>query len=377
MKALVYKGSGEIAWEECPRPQLREPTDVVVKITKTTLCGTDLAILKGGVPTAKPGRIIGHEATARIVEVGSAVFDFKVGDRVIVPCTTSCGRCPACKKGLFSSCERGGWILGNTIDGLQAEFACVPHADTSLHHIPDGMDEEAALMLADILPTGLEVGVQKAEVGLGDTVAVLGAGPVGLATIIAAKFYSPARIIAVDLDANRLATARRLGATHTIDNTDGKAREKILELTGCKGVDVVIEVIGHPATFELAQQIIGPGGRMANIGIFSKSAPLQNHLLWTRNITLRMGVVNTNTVPALLKLISAGQLDPTVLITHRYRLDEILTAYDVFRNAAREQAVKIVLSADDEAPVGAATEDDRILQTVVGKVLAALRESAG
>jgi alcohol dehydrogenase len=376
MKALVYKGPGEIAWEDRPMPTLREPTDVIVKISKTTLCGTDLAILKGGVPTCTPGRIIGHEATATIVETGAAVFDFKVGDRVIVPCTTSCGRCVACRKGIFSSCERGGWLIGNTVDGLQAEYACVPLADSSLHRIPEGMDEEAALMLADIVPTGLEVGVQKAEVALGDTVAVIGAGPIGLSTILAAQFYSPARIISIDLDANRLATARKLGATITIDNSDGKARDRVMELTQGQGVDVVIEAIGNPATFELAQQIIGPGGRMANIGIFSKSAPIHNHILWTKNITLRMGVVNTNTVPALIKMMEAGRLDPTGLISHRMPLSEILKAYDIFRNAGREHAIKIVLSADDAPAAPAGDDEQRLMQVVVGRVLAALQENA-
>ncbi len=373
VKALVYHGPGEIRWEDRPMPTLRDPSDVIVKISKTTLCGTDLAILKGGVSSAKPGRIIGHEATARIVEIGSGVTDFAVGDHVIVPCTTACGRCPACRKGLFSSCDRGGWLLGNTIDGLQAEFACVPCADSSLHKIPVGMDEEAALMLADIIPTGLEVGVQKAEVALGDTVVVIGAGPVGLATIIAAQFYAPSQIIAIDLDPHRLETARRLGATTVIDNSDGSARDRVMALTHGRGADVVIEVIGNPATFALAQQIIGAGGRMSNIGIFTKSAEIQNHLLWTRNITLRMGVVNANTVPALLRMIEAGRLDPTGLISHRFRLDEILHAYDLFRNAAREQAIKIVLSADDSAPLQT-NDEDRMVQFVVGRVMAALRE---
>lgn len=354
-------------------PVLREPTDVLVKISKTTLCGTDLAILKGGIRTVQPGRIIGHEATARIVEVGSGVTDFRVGDHVIVPCTTSCGRCPACRKGLFSSCDRGGWLIGNTIDGVQAEFACIPCADTSLHRIPAGMDEEAALMLADIIPTGLEVGVQKAEVSLGDTVAVLGAGPVGLATIIAAQFYGPSEIIAIDLDANRLEAAKRLGATTVIDNSDGGALAKVMAMTGGRGVDVVIEVVGSPATFDLAQRIIGAGGRMANIGIFSKSVEMHNDILWLRNITLRMGVVNANTVPVLLKMIQAGKLDPRGLISHRFPLGEIEHAYELFKNAAREQAMKIVLSADDSAPPTEAI-DEQVVQYVVGRIMSVLRE---
>lgn len=375
MKALVYKGPGEIAWEERPRPQLVEASDVIVEISKTTLCGTDLAILKGGVSTCAPGRILGHEATARIVEVGPAVSDFRIGDHVIVPCTTSCGRCPACRKGLFSSCDRGGWQIGNTRDGVQAEFACIPCADSSLHKIPEGMDEEAALMLADILPTGLEVGVQKAEVGLGDVVVVIGAGPVGLATIVASQFYGPSQIVAIDRDPHRLEAAKRLGATVAIDNTDGKAFDHVMALTGGRGADVVIEAIGSSPTFQLAQQIIGAGGRMANVGIFSKSVEIHNHVLWTRNISLKMGVVNTNTIPVLLKMIEAGRLDPRGLISHRFRLDEIVHAYDLFKNAAREKAIKIVLDAGKSAP-STVDEEQKAIQFIVGRVLATLKGEA-
>lgn len=367
MKALVYHGPGEIAWEERPLPATQEPTDVVVRVSKTTLCGTDLAILKGGVASVAPGRVLGHEATGFVCAVGPAVTDLKVGDHVIVPCTTSCGRCPACRKGIFSSCARGGWILGNTIDGVQAEYARIPLADSSLHKIPPGMNEEAALMLADILPTGLEVGVQKGEVGLGDTVAVIGAGPVGLATIMAAQFFAPARVIAVDIDPNRLELARSLGATHTVDNSAGDACEQIMAITGGEGVDVAIEVIGSPATCELAQAIIGPGGRMANIGIYSKSVELHKHVLWTRNVTIRMGVVNTSSIPALLKMIHAGKLDPCRLISHRFPLEQIVEAYELFKHAADERAVKIVLS-NGEAP--AAAVDEGRVRAIVAAVLA-------
>ncbi|HMQ35869.1 MAG TPA: alcohol dehydrogenase catalytic domain-containing protein, partial [Chloroflexaceae bacterium] len=242
MKALVYHGPGQIAWEERPLPAIQDPGDVIVRVSATTICGTDLAILKGGVPSVTPGRILGHEATGEIVAVGPAVSDLRVGDRVIVPCTSSCGRCPACRKGLYSSCARGGWQLGNTIDGVQAEYARVPLADSSLHRIPPGVDEEAALMLADIIPTGLEVGVQKGEVGLGDTVAVIGAGPVGLATIMAAQFFAPARVIAVDIDEHRLELARGLGATHAGNNMAGDAHAQIMAITAGAGADVAIEV---------------------------------------------------------------------------------------------------------------------------------------
>jgi alcohol dehydrogenase len=369
MKALVYHAPGQIAWEERPHPVIQNPSDVIVQISKTTICGTDLAILKGGVPTVSPGRIIGHEATGYITAVGPAVTDFQVGAHVIVPCTSLCGRCHACRKGLFSSCVRGGWQLGNTIDGVQAEYARVPMADSSLHRIPPGMNEDAALMLADIIPTGLEVGVQKGEVSLGDTVAVIGAGPVGLATVLAAQFFAPAEIIVVDIDDHRLDLARRLGATATVNNQANDAYEQIMALTAGQGVDVAIEVIGNAATCELAQAIIGPGGRMANVGIYSKSVELHKELLWTRNITIRMGVVNTSSIPVLLKMISAGKLDPTPLISHHFRLDEIVHAYEIFKHAAQEHAVKIVLSNPQVASSEPTFDEARIRQ-IVTQVLA-------
>ncbi|NJN99684.1 MAG: zinc-binding dehydrogenase [Anaerolineales bacterium] len=312
-----------------------------------------------------------HRATkppADITAAGSGVTDFKVGDHVLIPCTSSCGRCVPCRKGLFSSCERGGWIIGNTIDGVQAEYARIPLADSSLHHLPAGVNEEAALMLADIIPTGLEVGVQKGEVSLGDTVAIIGAGPVGLATVMAAQFYSPAEIIVVDLDENRLEIARKLGATITINNHDNQAYEKIMKLTAGRGVNVAIDVVGQPATCALTQQIIGPGGRIADIGIFSKGVEVNKQELWTRNITIRMGVVNTNTIPALMKMIKAGKLDPTQLISHHFHLDEIMTAYNIFKNAAQERAIKIVLSSD----AAAVPENEQVIRQLVAQVLAKL-----
>ncbi len=372
MKALVYQGAGKIALEDKPHPVIKQPTDAIIKVSKTTICGTDLAILKGGVPTCHPGRIIGHEATGFIAEVGPAVTDLKVGDHVIIPCTSSCGRCPSCRKGIFSSCAHGGWLIGNMIDGVQAEYARIPLADSSLHRIPHGMDEEAALMLADIIPTGLEVGAQKAKITLGDTVVVIGAGPVGLAAIIAAQFYSPAHIIAVDLDDNRLNKARSLGASITLNNNKENVKERIMALTDGKGVDAVIEAVGSSATFQLAQEIIGPGGRIANVGIFSKSAEIHNNWLWTRNISLHMGVVNTNSVPALIKMIQAGKLDPTSLISHHFKFENIVEAYDLFRNAAEEQAIKIVLDVGGGAAPSIALSEEQLISQIVRQVMAAL-----
>lgn len=368
MQALVYHGPNAIRWQDKPMPVLQEPTDVVVQVSKTTVCGTDLTILKGGVATVSPGRVLGHEATGVVTAVGAAVAQFREGDSVLIPCTTSCGRCPACRRGLLSSCERGGWLLGNTIDGVQAEYARIPLADSSLHHLPAWIDEEAALMLADIIPTGLEVGVQKGEVSLGDTVVIIGAGPVGLATLLVTQFYGPADIIVVDLDEHRLALARRLGATAVIDNRDGSAEAQIMALTGGQGVDVVIEVVGHPSTCALAQAIVGSGGRIANVGVHSRSVELHNEILWTRNITIRMGVVNTNTIPVLLKMIKSGKLDPTALVTHRLPLSQIEAAYDIFQRAAEEQAVKIVLS-NQAAPALPAADDATLIRQIVAQVL--------
>ncbi len=371
VKALVYHGPDDIRWEDKPLPAIQEPTDVVVKVNKTTVCGTDLTILKGGVSTVSAGRVLGHEATGVISAVGAAVTEFQVGDRVLIPCTTSCGRCPACRRHLLSSCEQGGWLLGNIIDGVQAEYARIPLAGSSLHHLPTWIDEEAALMLADIIPTGLEVGVQKGEVGLGDTVVIIGAGPVGLATLLVTQFYAPADIMVVDLDDYRLGMARKLGATVVINNSDGRAGEKIMALTNGQGADVVIEVVGHPSTCALAQAVIGSGGRIANVGVHSRSVELHNELLWTRNITIRMGVVNTNTIPVLLKMIKAGKMDPAVLVTHRLPLSQSLTAYDIFKRAAEERAIKIVLSNEAAAPPEPAG-NAALIRQIVAQVLAEL-----
>lgn len=368
MKALVYHGPGQKAWQEKAKPVIQQPTDAVVRVTKTTLCGTDLAILRGGVATCQPGTILGHEGVGVVEAVGSSVSGFKPGDAVIISCITSCGRCDYCHRGLYSNCTDGGWQLGNTIDGTQAEYVRVPHADNSLHLIPPDFDHEAALMLSDIIPTGLEVGVMNGEVKFGDTVAILGAGPVGLAALLTAQFYAPGEIIVIDLDEHRLQKARALGATITINNSDGQAAEKVLALTNGRGVDVAIEVVGSPVTCELCQNIIGAGGHIADIGIYAKSVQLHKHILWTKNITLRLGTVNTTTIPLLMKAIKNGKIDPTTLISHRFKLSDIIHAYDVFANAAQEQAIKLVLTNDADATQPGA-EAEAVIQQIVAQVL--------
>ena len=343
MKALVYHGPGQKSWEEKPTPTIIKQTDVIVKISKTTICGTDLHIMKGDVPTVTDGRIIGHEGVGIVQETGTAVTNFKTGDHVIISCITSCGKCEYCKKGMYSHCVDGGWILGNLIDGTQAEYVRIPHADNSLFPIPDGADEEALVMLSDILPTGFECGVLNGQVKPGDVIAIVGAGPIGLATLLTAQFYSPAEIIMIDQDDNRLAVSQTFGATQIINSTSENAAEKVMSLTNGKGVDVAIEAVGIPATFELCQDIIAPGGHIANIGVHGKSVSLHLETLWAKNITITTRLVDTVTTPMLFKTVQAKKIDPKKLITHHFKLSQIMEAYDTFGNAADEKALKVIL----------------------------------
>ncbi len=345
MKALVYHGPGKKKFEDHAKPEVLAPTDAIVKITKTTICGTDLHILKGDLPSCQPGRILGHEGVGVIDSVGSAVTAFKAGDRVLISCVTACGKCEYCRKGIFSHCATGGWILGNTIDGTQAEFVRTPYADTSLYPIPDGSDEEALVMLSDILPTGFECGVLNGKVQPGATLAIVGSGPIGLAALLTAQFYSPGEIIMIDLDDNRLEVARRFGATKTINSADGKAVETLMKITGNRGVDTAIEAVGIPATFELCEQIIAPGGVIANIGVHGAPVTLHLEHLWDRNISITTQLVDTASTPMLLKVLKAQKIDPKLLITHRFKLDDILQAYETFANAAKTKALKVIIEA--------------------------------
>ena len=345
MKALVYGGPGQKQWTEKPMPAVEKPTDVIVKIATTTICGTDLHILKGDVPAVTVGRTLGHEGVGIVEEVGAAVRNFRKGDRVLISCITSCGSCPNCKRQLYSHCSDGGWILGHLIDGTQADYVRIPHGDNSLYPIPAGADEEALVMLSDILPTGFEIGVLAGQVKPGDTVAIIGTGPIGMATLLTAQFYSPGRIIMVDMDENRLEVARSFGATDTIRIGGEDAVARIMEMTDGVGVDVAIEAVGVPATFDLCQQVVAPGGRIANVGVHGKSTELHLEKLWIQNISISMGLVNTNTTAMLMKTVQSGRLDPARLITHRFALSDIVAAYEVFGNAAREKAMKVILSA--------------------------------
>lgn len=344
MKALVYHGPAKKTWEEKPKPTIVDATDAVVKIYKTTICGTDLHILKGDVPEVTDGRILGHEGIGVIEEVGTAVTNFKKGDRVLISCISSCGKCEYCKKGMYSHCEKGGWILGHLIDGTQAEYVRTPFADTSLYHIPENADEEAIVMLSDILPTGFECGVLNGQVKPGDTVAIVGAGPIGLAALLTAQFYTPAEIIMIDIDDYRLSETKKLGATNTINSANENVVEKIFSLTENKGVDVAIEAVGIPATFELCEAIIAPGGHIANIGVHGKSVSLHLETLWSKNITITTRLVDTVTTPMLLKTVTSKKIDATKLITHHFKLSDIVKAYDTFENAARDKTLKVILT---------------------------------
>jgi alcohol dehydrogenase len=345
MKALVYRGPGKKAFEDHPKPKIVAPTDAIVRITKTTICGTDLHILKGDLPSCEPGRILGHEGVGIIDSVGAAVTAFKAGDRVLISCVSACGMCEYCRRGMLSHCTTGGWILGNTIDGTQAEFVRTPHADTSLYPIPEGSDEEALVMLSDILPTGFECGVLNGKVQPGATLAIVGAGPVGLAALLTSQFYSPSEIIMIDLDDNRLEVAKRFGATQTINSIDGKAVAALMKLTSGHGVDTAIEAVGLPATFELCEQIVAPGGVIANIGVHGVPVALHLERLWDRNISITTRLVDTVSTPMLLKQLKARRIDPKRLITHRFKLADILQAYETFGAAAKTKALKVVLEA--------------------------------
>jgi alcohol dehydrogenase len=346
MKALVFHGPGERAWDTVPDPELVDETDAIVKIDTATICGTDLHILKGDVPEVQPGTILGHEAVGTVVEKGSAVTTLEEGDRVLVSCITACGRCRFCKEGHYGLCVGGGgWILGHLINGLQADFARVPFADTSTHKLPPEIADEQALFLADILPTSYEVGVLNGGVVPGDTVAIVGAGPIGLAAIMTALLYTPGRIIALDVAEARLEHARAFGADVTINNAEIDPVERIMELTSGLGVDVAIEAVGIPETFELCADIVRPGGHVANVGVHGKPATLHLEKLWIKDVTIKTGLVDTSTTPRLLELIANGRLDPTPFATHSFALAETEQAYETFADAASTNALKVVLSA--------------------------------
>lgn len=345
MRALVYHGPGKIGWDEVPQPELVDDTDAIVRVDAVTICGTDLHILKGDVPAVTAGRILGHEAVGTVIAAGTGVKTLEVGDRVLVSCITSCGACRFCREGRYGQClGGGGWILGHLIDGTQAEFVRVPFADTSTYKVPAGATDEQILMLADILPTGYEVGVLNGRVQPGDVVAVVGAGPIGLAAIMGARLFSPSHIVAVDLADSRLDAAKQFGADVVVNNSREDPGAVIGGLTGGLGADVSIEAVGVPATFELAVELARPGGHIANIGVHGEPATLHLEQQWIRDITITTGLVDTYTTPTLLRLVTSNQLDSTRFVTHHFALDEFEHAYDIFRRASDTGALKVVLT---------------------------------
>ncbi|MER6346552.1 zinc-dependent alcohol dehydrogenase family protein [Streptomyces sp. NPDC001595] len=346
MKGYVFQGPGQSSWQDVPDPAAKEPTDVVVHVDSVTICGTDLHILKGDVPEVRPGTVLGHEAVGEVVETGADVRTVRPGDRVLVSCITACGRCAYCRRAMYGQCRGGGgWILGHLIDGTQAEYVRVPYADLSVHPLPATVTDRDAVLLADIFPTAYEVGVRKGEVQPGDTVAVVGAGPVGLAAVATARLFSPEQILVVDPAATRRDAARELGADAVGDPAEAP-EELIADLTDGLGADVVIEAVGLPEAFELCTRMVRPGGHVANVGVHGKPVTLHLEDLWIKNVTITTGLVDTHSTPTLLRMAAAGRLPAAALVTHTFPLQRMAEAYDVFAAAADTGALKVVLSGE-------------------------------
>jgi alcohol dehydrogenase len=349
MKALVYHGPGERSWEEVADPGIVQPTDAIVRLDTTTICGTDLHILKGDVPAVAEGRILGHEGVGTVTEIGPAVTTLSVGDRVLISCISSCGSCSYCHQGLYAHClaDEGasgiGWILGHLVDGTQAELVRVPFADNSTYRLPPGVDDVSAVMLSDILPTGFEIGVRYGRVQPGDVVAVVGSGPVGLAAMMTSHLYGASRVIALDLDANRLEQALHFGATDAVNSGDPDWAEQVRAMTDGLGVDVAVEAVGLPQTFEACTRVVRPGGSVANAGVHGAPVQLALQDLWIMDLSITTGLVSTSTTPMLLKLVAQGKLDAAKFATHEFSFDEMLSAYDTFGRAAETKALKVVI----------------------------------
>ncbi|MEU3145806.1 zinc-dependent alcohol dehydrogenase family protein [Streptomyces sp. NPDC006999] len=355
MKGYVFHGPGQASWEEVPDPGLKESTDVIVRVDSVTICGTDLHILKGDVPGVRPGTVLGHEAVGEIVEVGGDVHTVRPGDRVLVSCVSACGRCRYCREGVYGQCRGGGgWILGHLVDGTQAEYVRVPYADLSVHPLPSAVTGQDAVLLADIFPTAYEVGVLNGKMRPGDTVVVVGAGPIGLAAVAMARFFTPERIVAVDLTASRLEAARSLGADAVADARE-EPEQLVADLTEGLGADVVIEAVGVPEAFEQCTRMVRPGGHVANVGVHGKPATLHLEDLWIKNLTITTGLVDTHSTPTLLRMASAGRLPASQLVTHTFPLDRMEEAYGVFGNAAETGALKIVLGGQPHDVVAVRT----------------------
>ncbi|KAL7794313.1 alcohol dehydrogenase [Trichoderma ceciliae] len=343
MKALTYSAVNSVFLEERPKPSILAPTDAIVRVTQTTICGTDLHILNGDVATCEPGRILGHEGIGIIDSTGPSMTRFKQGDSVLISCISSCAACEYCRKGMYSHCTSGGWILGNTIDGTQAEYVRIPHADSSLHNIPSGVDTASMVLLSDIFPTGLECGVQNGKVEPGNTMAIIGAGPVGLAALMTSRMYSPFKTIVIDTNQRRLDMAKMVCAIDVVNNAKDDAVAVVKSLTGGKGCDTVIEAVGVPATFELAQDLLAPGGTLANVGVHGTKVDLKLQNLWDKNISITTRLVDTSSTPMLMRQVSSGVLMPTLLVTHEFDFNNIEEAYKTFGQASKTGALKVLI----------------------------------
>ncbi|AWZ03419.1 MULTISPECIES: alcohol dehydrogenase catalytic domain-containing protein [unclassified Streptomyces] len=362
MRALVFEGPGRTAWQDVPDPGIKDPGDVIVRVDAVSICGTDLHIVKGDLPEVVPGRVLGHEAVGTVVESGGDVRSVRPGDRVLVSCISSCGRCRFCRESRYGQCRGGGgWVLGHSIDGTQAEYVRVPFADLSVYPLPSTVDSAEAVLLADIFPTAYEVGVLNGNVRPGDTVVVVGAGPVGLAAIATARLYSPARVIAVDLAPSRLAKARELGADAVV-NAAEEPEQLVGDLTDGLGADVVMEAVGVPETFEMCTRMVRPGGRVANIGVHGRPATLHLEDLWIKDVTFTTGLVDTCSTPMLLRMLAAGRLPTSSLISHRFGLGQMEEAYEVFSRAGETGALKVVLGGPRHDDL-AVSNPSRVLET--------------
>ncbi len=357
MKAMTYYGDHDVRFEDRPIPSIIEPTDAIIKVVKTTICGTDLGIYKGKNPEIEQtalkktgewnGRILGHEGIGIIEEVGSAVKNFKKGDKVIISCVSKCGSCENCQKQLYSHCQKGGgWIMGYMIDGVQAEYVRTPFADNSLFLLPENLNTDIAVMLSDALPTGHEIGVQYGNVKPGDTVAIVGAGPIGMSCLLTSQFYSPSLIIVVDMDENRLAIAKEMGADHVINPSKEDPVAKILEITGGRGVDCAMEAVGVPATWDVCQRVVKEGGHLANVGVHGQSVNFEIEKLWIKNLTITTGLVNTNTTNMLMKSCESGKIPLEKLVTHRFKFSEIEKAWEVFKNSTEHKSIKVIIEME-------------------------------
>lgn len=354
MKAMTYYGENDIRFEDRPKPVIIDPTDAIIKMTKTTICGTDLGIWKGKNPEIEEvarqktgewnGRILGHEGIGIVEEVGSSVKNFKKGDKVIISCISRCGSCENCQKQLYSHCRQGGgWIMGYMIDGTQAEYVRTPFADNSLYLLPEGLNTDVAVFLSDALPTGHEIGIQYGDVKPGDTIAIVGAGPVGMGCLLTGQLYSPATIIVIDMDDNRLAMAKEMGATHTINPSSEDVIEKVMQITDGRGVDTAIEAVGVPATWDICQKIVKEGQNIAVVGVHGQAVNLELNKLWIKNLKITTGLVNANTTGMLLKACECSKLPMDKLATHHFKFSEMEKAYDVFKHASENKAMKVVI----------------------------------